>query len=104
MRMSLAVVRSNSLLLRGAWGQRDMHPEATRADGWCSDGTTHVLVSLERRAAGTTCEKMAGRRFGVYQGHKKGGEKDDNSVRRGIVQDKLKLIRYILQTHRHTDI
>ena len=45
-RMSLEIVRSNSLLLCGPRKKRGAHPKAIRADQWGSDGTAHVLAEL----------------------------------------------------------
>ena len=45
-RMSLAIVRSNSLLLRGPRYKGGAHLAATTSDGWSGDGTARVMAWL----------------------------------------------------------
>ena len=44
-RISLAIVRSNSLLLCGP-RNKGAHPAVTRSDGWSGDGTARALTWL----------------------------------------------------------
>ena len=46
--MSLAIVRSNSLLLRGPRYKGGAHTAATSADGWGCDGTVCDLAEINR--------------------------------------------------------
>ena len=56
-RMSLEIVRSNSLLLRCPREKRGAHLAATRSDRWVSEGTASALGWINRGGIDVTDEK-----------------------------------------------